>query len=372
MKIAFLCGCLEPGHDGVGDYARRLAGELTRQGHQAPLLALNDAAVAGEVAETQADDGVDLLVLRLPAAWPSAKRFERARAWVEQHDPQWLSLQFVLFAYQPRGLPYGLGRRLARLGQGRRWHLMLHELWVGMATNDSLKHRLWGRLQRAIVRNLVQTLQPVVTHTQCTLYLQQLLHNQLAAQRLPLFSNIKVAEPTGTTDYAQHYGIQPTQAVRFVLFGGLHPGASIAALVTAIRQFYAAQNRGFEFWYIGRNGTELAAHLALLAEQGVAHRVFGEQEPADISRLLSLATVGIATGSPEMLEKNGTVAALLDHGLPVLCVGRQLRVPAVGPLPMPAGTYLPTDLLHVLTTLPRQRPPHDLPHVAAQFIHELA
>jgi hypothetical protein len=42
MKIIFLCGSLEPGCDGVGDYTRRLAGELIKQGHHIAAVALND------------------------------------------------------------------------------------------------------------------------------------------------------------------------------------------------------------------------------------------------------------------------------------------------------------------------------------------
>ena len=32
MKIVFICGCLEPGKDGVGDYTRRLSAELIDHG----------------------------------------------------------------------------------------------------------------------------------------------------------------------------------------------------------------------------------------------------------------------------------------------------------------------------------------------------
>ena len=42
MKFAFICGSLEPGRNGVGDYTRRLAGELAAQGHECLLVSLND------------------------------------------------------------------------------------------------------------------------------------------------------------------------------------------------------------------------------------------------------------------------------------------------------------------------------------------
>ena len=42
MKIVFLCGSLEPGRDGVGDYTRMLAAEIIRKGHNAAIVALAD------------------------------------------------------------------------------------------------------------------------------------------------------------------------------------------------------------------------------------------------------------------------------------------------------------------------------------------
>lgn len=372
MKILFLCGCLEPGHDGVGDYTRRLAGELTRQGHQVLLLALNDGCVAKEVVESQEEDGLALPVVRLPAAWSASRRFGCGSAWVEQYDPQWLSLQFVLFGYHPKGLPYGLGRRMAHLGRGRRWHLMLHELWVGIAANDTLKHRLWGWLQMAITKDLLRAIKPEVIHTQCTLYLNYLSIHRVAAQCLPLFSNIKVVEAAQAPGDPAEIANCAAAPNRLILFGGLHPSSSLEALMVAVKQFYAARKQGFVFWYVGRNGKELLTHRQLLAKHGIAYQLFGEQSPQVISRLLSLATVGIATGPPETLERNGTVAAMLDHGLPILCVGRRLRMRKVGPVPMMAGTYLPLDLERVLAHPARVRSLHTLPDVAAQFVQALA
>ena len=48
MKIAFLCGSLEPGFDGVGDYVRMLASEVIVQGHQAVIVAINDTHLKKE------------------------------------------------------------------------------------------------------------------------------------------------------------------------------------------------------------------------------------------------------------------------------------------------------------------------------------
>ena len=39
-KLLFICGGLEPGKDGIGDYARRIARRLADYGHHSLLLSL--------------------------------------------------------------------------------------------------------------------------------------------------------------------------------------------------------------------------------------------------------------------------------------------------------------------------------------------
>ena len=67
MKICFICGSLEPGKDGVGDYSRRLAGELIRLGHQASIISINDSFVASIDEVFQMDEDTCISCLRIPA-----------------------------------------------------------------------------------------------------------------------------------------------------------------------------------------------------------------------------------------------------------------------------------------------------------------
>ena len=45
MRIVFICGSLEPGRDGVGDYVRHLAVAVAQQGHETAAVALRDPFV---------------------------------------------------------------------------------------------------------------------------------------------------------------------------------------------------------------------------------------------------------------------------------------------------------------------------------------
>src|ERR1700730_16908643 len=125
MKIIFICGSLEPGRDGVGDYTRRLAGKLILLGHDAAAVALNDPHIQDELAGTQPVDGVTVPVLRMPSAMDAKLRFQRVKEWIEPFRPGWISLQFVPYAFHPKGLPLLLGKRLkGLLVKGRLVHIM--------------------------------------------------------------------------------------------------------------------------------------------------------------------------------------------------------------------------------------------------------
>jgi hypothetical protein len=65
MNIVFICGCLEPGVDGVGDYSRRLAGELIRMGNKVQLISLNDYHIDTRTTELQEADGTSVQAHRL-------------------------------------------------------------------------------------------------------------------------------------------------------------------------------------------------------------------------------------------------------------------------------------------------------------------
>ena len=128
LKIVFVCGCLEPGRDGVGDYTKRLSIELIRLGHQVTALALSDGFITAPLEEKQVIENEHLQVLRIPASVSSKDRLILSKTWVTKHDPSWVCLQFVLFSFNPKGLPIYLPSFLKEIGQERSWHLMFHEL----------------------------------------------------------------------------------------------------------------------------------------------------------------------------------------------------------------------------------------------------
>jgi len=253
MKIAFLCTCLEPGRDGVGDYTRRLAAELIRQGHFSAAISLNDKYISSKFIGIQPSEGTDLPILRLPSTWAMKIRISHAKRYIDEFDPDWLSLQFVIFGFHHKGLPIGLGRQLAPLGIGRRWHIMFHELWLGMEMRSSKKHYLWGGVQRLLIKSLISALKPEIIHTHTNLYQQQLVKLGFIVQHLPLFSNIPNSNNVGLNSIQS---FKNAKSINLVIFGTIFPNAPVEDFANEVAN-YAAKN-GVEICLtvVGRCGSE--------------------------------------------------------------------------------------------------------------------
>jgi hypothetical protein len=317
MKIIFLCGSLEPGRDGVGDYTRQLASELILNGHQAGIVAINDQHIKDRFEGVQNLGNVSLQVLRLPSHISSLHRFKLAALWIDNLDPEWLSLQFVPFAFHPKGLPFQMGKLLTTLTGRRRWHIMVHELWVGMNKESSLKFFWWGLFQRQLIKSLFNKLMPAVIHTQTKLYLNLLEKMGFKSQLLPLFSNISVAE-----DISIIRANDDDKIISFVVFGGIHPGAPIDKLAKELKHYSNQNAVKIVLKLLGRSGAEQLRWEQEWQAAGLCIELIGEQPEEQISAVLSNSSFGISTTPPSLIEKSGSVAAMREHGMSILCLSR--------------------------------------------------
>lgn len=370
MKIIFLCGSLEPGRDGVGDYSRRLATDLMTRGHWIGLIALNDKHINEKFDGTQTENDLPIPVLRVPSTWKVAEKIKHAKKWIDLVNPDWLSLQYVIFSFHNKGLPFTFNKLLKGLGQGYNWHIMFHETWVGMAVNDSVKLKLLGIIQKILIKKLIRNLKPRVIHTQCDLFVEQLKRQKFRVKKLPLFSNIEIHHPGPLKNKNQAYSLD-NDKIRFVFFGGLHPEAKLSEFFSALKYFEKAYSTSYEFLYIGRHGGQINKHLQILDEVNFKYHVIGEVAPNEISSLLSVSSYGVSTGAPEVLEKSGSVAAMIDHGLPVICIGKGMTLKETIRLGKMNGTYFLEDIEQLIIKRPVIETFYKISDIAVIFINDL-
>ncbi|GAA4439499.1 hypothetical protein GCM10023188_35910 [Pontibacter saemangeumensis] len=338
MRIIFICGSLEIGRDGVGDYIRRLAAGLINGGNEAAAVALNDCFVYEETIANQFFEGIVLPTLRVPAVWPNRIRYKRAKVWIDKFDPEWLSLQFVPFAFHNKGITYSLNKNLKTLGKGRSWHIMFHELWVGMEISSDLKHFLWGRLQRWLIKLLLDNLKPSVVHTQTKLYQLQLLKLGFKAAYLPLFSNIPlISNDRMDVNFLRSAPGLKKHTISLVIFGAIHPGAPIKRFCEEAALYSKHKRVKVCLTILGIGGKERERWATLWRLQGLEVNALGELPAEQISEVLFKASIGITTNPVTLIEKSGTVAAMLEHGLPVICVSKQWQPDEIACTKEPPG-----------------------------------
>lgn len=365
MRIAFITSGLEPGRDGVGDYTRRLAAECIRQGHPCVLMSLNDPRVSQPLFAAQECEDVTISVLRLPAglAWDS--RLARAGDWIKFVDPHWISLQFVPFGFHSRGFCHGLGKRLAGLGRGRNWHVMFHELWLGLGQRSSVKYRIWGAAQRLTVRSLVRRLQPAAHHTQTEPYRKVLAREGIHASLLPLFSNIPFADGDAWEQIVEPLLRQATGAAAdrsaFYLagvFGAVHPEWDAETAVAALLPLTQRSHKRLVLVFTGKNNVSADALAGLQARLRARAIVIvtGERTSVEVSRVLQTLDLGLATTPRQLIQKSSTVAAMLAHGLHVLVTRDDWHLDRDAAAPEPAVPWLLTsNRLAVANALPRRQ-----------------
>lgn len=337
MKIVFLCGSLEPGKDGVGDYIRRLGFELINNyHHEVVLIGLNDKFIIEENLCEQKYNDVLISVFRLPAAWPQWKRFNAVNQFISDFDPEWISLQFVPFSFHPKGLPYNFASNLSSLGRGKKWHIMIHELWVGMDIESSQKFKYWGWLQKQFIRSLFKKLNPTVVHSHTDLYRKMLQTINIKALHLPLFGNIQVA--TGALKSVEDELTNNNEKeVSFVLFGGIHTGVVLNGLLRELRLYSITNKQSIILKLVGRNGGEQSRWKNEWEGVGLKVEILGEKSEVILSELLSSCSFGISTTPSSLIEKSGSVAAMREHGLPVLCISRPWNAKGYIQTELPAG-----------------------------------
>jgi hypothetical protein len=162
MKILFICGSAEPGKDGVGDYTRRLCGEIIRLNHDVQILSLCDNQVTSFKSENQLIEEFKILVHRIPAGFNNS-RFAMSQEIINKFKPDWISLQYVPYSFNPKGLPLWLPSFLNAFTGKHQLHIMFHELWIGMDSRSSLKSKIIGFLLKQDCINLKSLLSDITS-----------------------------------------------------------------------------------------------------------------------------------------------------------------------------------------------------------------
>jgi glycosyltransferase involved in cell wall biosynthesis len=391
MKLLFITGCLEPGKDGVGDYTRELAAECGLRGYPASLMSLNDPWIKTPVKEIPPDTGTGTSLLRLGPRQSWVDRVTAARAFLAETGPDLVSLQLLLHSFHPAGLSFALPQLLRAIIGQIPVQVMFHELWLGEQTGARLKTRVFGYCQRKIIEGVVKKLACRVTHTSNPVYVRLLNRRGIKAKLLPLFGNVPIvqvddvsfAEIMATkgerrtpnverrTPNAIPLAPRDDAVLRLGIFGSIHPEWSPDAMFSELKTL----GRPIQLSHIGRIGPGGSIWTDLAERYGTEIELsrLGERSFDEISRFLSYLDFGVATVPLPLIGKSSSVAAMLDHGLPVIVNRDDVHfrgIPRTDPV---SDLLIPVDknfLARVRSARRRNSQSH-LPQVAEQFLHDI-
>jgi hypothetical protein len=371
----------------VGDYTWRLASELTKRGHSCSLLALADFHVqeatygerpvpANQTGETF--NGISYARLAAMDSWRS--RLIGAKEFVAKAAPDWISWQFVLYGFDPKGIGFGLGKRLREIATGYKNEIMFHEIWIGEARQSTLKNKVIGSFQKRAIRDVLQKIRPLLVHTHVPLYQYLLGKLGRGVTRLPLFGNIPVAargaELLSENWHEEWYELITADRQSwwiFLMFGSLHPEWDADEFLRRVST--AAQEAGKKcaLVSIGRQGAAGEHKWQLLEQRKIAAWKFlnlGPQPEERISQCLLAADFGVSAMPPEYLFKSGTAAAMVEHGLHVIATRPRYDYPGC------PEDILAAQMRNVVTdfepaSMHKTKVGSLLPKVASQFVEDL-
>ncbi len=307
----------------MGDYTRKLAAALINAGCEAAIIAINDRRMQDNIWQgKQHDNNTEINVLRMPESVSWNIRLNEAKKFAAAFQPDWLSLQYVPFGYQLKGLPFKLGEKLKNIYPGKPWHIMFHELSVNK--NESFKFKIWALLQTKIIRSVLHILHPAVISTNTKLYQHRLTQLGYSSKVLPLFSNITRTEVPDFSDdkncIPQNILQHRNEYIVGTLFGAFSfKSWDLKSLLNQLINGY--DNKKIIIASIGRMSSGAAYWQQLQNEYpAIQFLTLGEQPEAFISAwLLHYTDFGILSTLPELAGKSGSFMAFKEHGIPVVC-----------------------------------------------------
>lgn len=324
MKIAFFCGSLDIGRDGVGDYTRRLAAEMILRKHQAQIIALDDRDAKEVLIENQTDINVEIETLRIPKTVSQKKRLTLAKEAVNSFAPDWCSLQFVPFSYHDRGLPFDLGKILKNISSNVFWHVMFHEIWQG----GSLKSDLIGRIQKRIIKSLLNSIKPRCVSTSNVYYQNNLFAIGVNSEKIPIFNSLSQGnylENAAKVCLPEEILADRKKFIIASFFGGMVYNQELLENLKILAE--KTKNAGKKLFvsHIGYCPAAKSFFPEIMCEIGVPTVVFGERQEQEIANYLFQADLGLSTHPKILYEKSSSIATMLNNKLPVLLLNRSFE-----------------------------------------------
>jgi hypothetical protein len=123
-------------------------------------------------------------------------------------------------------------------------------------------------------------------------------------------------------DIIKKSGFRNRDVISLVLFGSIHKNAPVKQFASELKTYSDKFSKHIKLIILGRSGNESEKWSYEFQRLNMEVISTGEQSDMNISKIIYDTDFGITTAAFDLIEKSGSVAAMIEHGLNVICVSR--------------------------------------------------
>jgi hypothetical protein len=299
-----------------------MAASLNAIGMQAICVALNDKHLrVDETEERQHDGQSEIDAHRYSQSLPWKTKIEKLQDLIHHFNPGWLSFQYVPYGFDKKGIPFYLHKMLRQLHGSFKWHFMFHETWAGISDVVPVTYKVYGYLQKRIARDLISAIQPQCITTTNLLYQLVLKEQGIAADCLPLFSNISVHEQDdafiASIEEKYSVNLRNDGCYKLGIFGTSYPEADLGSVVPKFIKDTKPGKKIVLLVFGKNNSPEEIDKLKTSTNPDVVFTELGELAETKVSSVMRILDQAILCTPFEYIGKSGAYAALRLHNVAV-------------------------------------------------------
>jgi len=234
-----------------------------------------------------------------------------------------LSIQFVPYSFGNNGLFFQFLYALKKVQV--RWdiHIVFHEIWIGDYQGSSLKEKIIGKIQKFLIKKLVNLNSVKKIHTTNEAYMER-LSLFCNPEFLPLYGNVRVFKEKYPLSDIENANLRKflskskNETIHLCFFGSIYENKYIHI---RIHEILANLKKGFNLNLVSvgfiREGLEVWNSIKKRFRHQITFTELGRLSEKEISLVLQKCDFGVTTTDLDIIGKSGTTIAMLEHGLPV-------------------------------------------------------
>lgn len=305
-RILIICGSLDKGKDGVGDYCLKLAHGFEENGCQIEIIAWRDrhTDVVHEFLLKS------IRVIRIPHTYKVKRRTQLLNSKLHSQRPDLISFHYVPNAFDPKGLPFWLIPALAYVKAKKiHWNIAFHEIAYPY---NSIKNSLIRLCQLTLVKLMVLTLKPKFVYTSNLIYKQILKKININADVIPVFSNVEL--------HKSRSSMQSQDIFRVGFFGQIKFDKLVTESIIAISRS-VPKHISLKIILIGKTHRSIDKAIEEIVKNHLIDaeiEITGFLPEETVSYKLQTCNLGISPVPYHLAQKSGSIAAFIEHNVPVI------------------------------------------------------